>query len=228
MFNKNFFICISLLTCNIFSNNTLVKSFAEDNISLVKMDYINREEGTEYLSGGNVACVSIYSYNGISSSSNLFTGHAFLTIKNLTKSSLIVGKMTLDANESISLGTWPKKAHFGVWYNLESYLSKNNEFTTSVSLNEEITYGSLIKLNEYISSHDVWQPMINCSSFAIRAWNSACSETLKENDGIETPTHLKEIIMNNNDCVVNRYISYNDNIGFYEDNNFIKISPSEL
>ena len=144
------------------------------------MDYINQETGTKYLGNGHVANFSIYSYNGISSSSTYFTGHAFLTIQNLTKDFLTIGKMNVEPYSTISIGTWPKKAHFGLWYNLESYLSKNNEFVTSVSLSEDITYGSLLKLNEYISSHDIWQPMINCASFALHAWNSTSDEKLIE------------------------------------------------
>lgn len=216
-----------LIPAYLLPNNTIFNNY-EYNISTAKMDYINQETGSKYLGNGYVANLSIYSYNGISSSSTYFTGHAFLTIQNLTKDFLTIGKMNVEPYSTISIGTWPKKAHFGLWYNLESYLSKNNEFVTSVSLSEDITYGSLLKLNEYISSHDIWQPMINCASFALRAWNSTSNDKLLESNGVETPTHLKEIIIEKENYKSNQYIPFNDNIGFYEGTNFISISPSEI
>ncbi len=220
--NLIFIIFFNLLPNNVSFNN------GEYNLSTTKLDYINQDSGGKDLGNGYVANISIYSYNGISSSSTYFTGHAFLTIENLTKNFLMIGKMNVEPYTTISIGTWPKKAHFGVWYNLESYLSKNNEFVSSVSLSENITYGSLLKLNEYISSHDVWQPMINCASFAIRAWNSSSNEKLIESNGVETPTHLKDIISVKDNYNSNKYIPFNDNVGFYDNDNFIAISPSEI
>lgn len=73
------------------------------------MDYINQETGTKDFGNGYVANLSIYSYNGISSSSTYFTGHAFLTIQNLTKDFLTIGKMNVEPYDTISIGTWPKK-----------------------------------------------------------------------------------------------------------------------
>lgn len=218
---------VFLIPAYLLPNNTIFNNH-EYNLSTVKMDYINQETGVKDLGNGYVANISIYSYNGISSSSTYFTGHAFSTIQNLTKDFLTIGKMNVEPYNTISIGTWPKNAHFGLWYNLESYLSKNNEFVTSVSLSEDITYGSLLKLNEYISSHDIWQPMINCASFALRAWNSTSNDKLLESNGVETPTHLKEIIIGKDNYKSNQYIPFNDNICFYEGANFISISPSEI
>lgn len=70
--------------------------------------------------------------------------------------------------------------------------------------------------------------MINCASFALRAWNSTSDDKLIENNGVETPTHLKEIILEKDNYKSNQYIPFNDNIGFYEGANFISIRPSEI
>ena len=68
--------------------------------------------------------LSIFSCANDSNNSSInTTGHAFLTIKNCTSTSIIVGGITVVPYEEISIGTWGnKEPHTGIWYNLESYL----------------------------------------------------------------------------------------------------------
>lgn len=74
-------------------------------------------------SESNIANLVVFSYDGKSSSSSgssfNFSGHSFLMVENISSSKIIVGKMSLDKNEIVTIGTWGNKnQHKGVWYNL--------------------------------------------------------------------------------------------------------------
>ena len=108
----------------------------------------------------------------------VFSGHAFITVKNVSGSQISVGGMSKIApQETISVGTWGnKKEHAGVWYNLESYFVHldSSAFATA-SLTRSLTAADLRTLNTYILRHDSYDTLLalnNCSTFASGAWNS--------------------------------------------------------
>lgn len=121
--------------------------------------------------------------------------HAWITVSNISNSTITVGKFNVAAGKTMALGTWGNKAeHTGLWYNLESYLiSKNSAYGGRVSLRVDITQANLTTLNKHMVGYDKWSITTNCSSFAVSSWNKVCSTTLSAGV-INTPKNLANSI----------------------------------
>ncbi len=169
--------------------------------------------------------LSIFSCANDSDNSSInTTGHAFLTIKNCTYTSIIVGGITVAPYEEISIGTWGnQKQHDGIWYNLESYLVNTNQaYQGRVSLTENITRADIDTINTLISKNDEWTYLDNCSSFATGIWNEISSVNL--NAGFpKTPATLVKSIKSKSGYETNRSIQYNTNIGYVQNGNFVSV-----
>lgn len=121
--------------------------------------------------------------------------HAWITISNISKSTITIGKFNVAAGKTMVLGTWGNKSeHKGLWYNLESYfIKKQKAYSTRYSLKVEISSSSLSKLNTHIIGYDKWSKTTNCSSFAVSSWNEICSTKLSAGV-INTPKNLANSI----------------------------------
>ncbi len=205
-----------VLTTSHINNEYNINNIAENNISL---NLTNKETKTSSYQ----AIVTIFAYDGNSASSSSsflnFTGHAFITIKNLKSNTIKIGKMDVNAYETVSLGTWGNKnQHKGLWYNLESYFANKGEYNGRVSLSKYTTSKELESLNSYINSHDSWSTLSNCSTFASGAWNTISSTKLSAG-WINTPSNLKGNIKKHS-YSINRNIEYNNNVGYFDNDTF--------
>lgn len=189
----------------------------ENNVSMKCASY--RE--TRYSSYAVIVSIFAFDGNSASSSSSFlnFTGHAFITIENLNSNTIKIGKMNVNAHETVSLGTWGNKSqHKGLWYNLESYFANKGEYNGRVSLSRYSTTSELETLNSYINSRDSWSSLSNCSSFAAGAWNTI-SLTKLSAGWLNTPSNLKGNIKKYS-YSTNKTIGYNSNVGYYNGDTF--------
>ncbi len=182
-----------------------------------------------------VATVVIFSSAGsdsTTSSGSIGTltdfGHAFVLIENISNSTITVGKMSVGAGMSVTIGTWRNKdPHDGVWYNLESYVvTSNNAYNGRVSIEEDVTATELSAINSYINSNDEWSLFSNCSTFASGLWNTISSREVSCGF-INTPANLKSSIMEY-EYDLNRNIDYNSNIGYYNGYSFVAYNPFSI
>lgn len=121
-----------------------------------------------------VATMKIVSFKGggIESAVGL-NGHAFLIFTNTSNSQITIGHFPVAPNDSITIGTFGNRsAHRGIWYNIEGCFSTS---TTRYSLVTALTIAELQKVNETINNNDSWSITNNCSSFAVKVWNSGPS-----------------------------------------------------
>ena len=181
---------------------------------------------------GYVAQVSVYAYdgNGGSSSINIFNqGHAWLVVDNISDSSIVVGRMTIPAGGTVSIGTFgPLYGRSGLWYNLEGYrYLYEGDFNGRVSLTKSITSSELSTMNVKINSYnDTWNILDNCSSFAKNVYNTVSLNNLTA-DTPNTPGGLKNSIKNFA-YQTNRSFGYNSNVGYYNGLTFVPVSPYGL
>lgn len=171
-----------------------------------------------------VAKVLIFASDNNSSTSDEISnsGHAFIMVENIGKSTITVGKMSLSRNACLTIGTWGNQSeHIGLWYNLENYIiNRSDVYDGRVSLETLIFEEDLSPMNTYINSHDSWSVFSNCSTFATNLWNSIADINL-DCGTINTPLNLKKSIMKHN-YTVNATVKYNYKIGYYHGNTFIQ------
>ena len=80
-----------------------------------------------------------------------------------------------------------------MWYNLEAKYVAQGAYDGRVSLSMELTSAQLDTINKVIEASDSWSELNNCSSFAVKVWNSVSSVKLS-NGTIGTPTNLRDSI----------------------------------
>ena len=111
-----------------------------------------------------------------------FGGHSFLTVKNVSGSSLFVGHVTLNNNSAITIGTWDSSVtgyHSGIYYGFERTSASgdwknldSNRMKYSLTDLEFPTLHSQLRT----SSNNQWSLTNTCANFASRVWN-ACTAT---------------------------------------------------
>lgn len=106
-------------------------------------------------------------YNGLS-------GHAWVYIENLTDHSIVVGAYTVKKGKGVSLGTSGTTLEDGrgLYYNVEAYRYRNVPITNFVNLSKDVTQKQLDNLTKRILNAGAWSYLINCTYFAVSAWNS--------------------------------------------------------
>lgn len=170
----------------------------------------------------DVALLSIFTFDGKKESKyGLFNlGHSFLSVENTSLDTITVGKVELAPNETITIGTWSIKAHFGVWYNVESnYIKDCNKYDGRISITAGISTEDLKKMNNFILSHDYWSPTNNCSNFALNLWN-----TVAEKDEelirpfIYSPSKIAKALKNFDGYETNREIITSEKFFFFDEN----------
>lgn len=122
----------------------------------------------------DIALLTIFTFDGKKESTlglmNL--GHSFLSIENISSDVIEVGKKEIQAGETVAIGTWSIQAHFGVWYNVESnYIADYNKYDGRLSITTGISLDDIDKISAFIDTHDYWNPLHNCSYFALNLWN---------------------------------------------------------
>ena len=112
---------------------------------------------------------------GFDSNSSVL-GHAFLTFHNESDFTIRVGHMSVPAGDSITIGTFPKTAHDGIWYNIEAYEQPSNVYALEYVLTET----ELEQVNTRINSHNSYNVLTdNCTHFACGIWNATVSNNLR-------------------------------------------------
>ncbi len=106
--------------------------------------------------------------------------HSFLSIENVSDTSIPVGKFMLAPGKTISLGTFSSgktKEHSGLWYGLEARnISVQNIYGPRASIRCDITRYNLDTLNNNLPQFfNGWSYIKNCAYFATTIWNSICS-----------------------------------------------------
>ncbi len=144
-----------------------------------------------------VATVTVFAdadQTGSSGGSSNYYGHAFITVKNNSGSSISVGNLSgIQSNKTVSVGTWGNKAeHTGLWYNLESYFVSQGSYSGRISVSYIMNSSELSTLNSMIINGDYWSYTSNCSTFAQDAWNSVVDPAYELSAGwpIDTPAGL--------------------------------------
>ncbi len=173
--------------------------------------------------------LTIFASNDGGSSAINISGHAFLMFKNVSSSAIKIGGLTVAANKTITFGTWGNKSqHTGIWYNLESYLViQQGAYSNRVSLTTYISESQISSLNSLISSNDKWSLTNNCSSFAVKIWNTFSSKSLDAGT-VNTPTNLIESIKDIDGYETTKSITASVPIGYVENGSFVSVSSSSI
>lgn len=166
----------------------------------------------------DVALLSIFADDGESESNFLLRnyGHAFLSIENISSREFTVGDMTVGVGETITIGLWNIIEHFGVWYNVEgNYISEYDKYSNRVSLTIGIGLEDIHKINKIVDKSDRWNPLFNCSKFALKVWNEVAEDSEKiDSKLIVSPSYLVDEIVKfdlyekSKECVTDNKIRY--------------------
>lgn len=164
--------------------------------------------------------VTIFSIADSSSSSSgpNISGHSWITVKNNSPYNITIGKMSISPNSGVSLGTWGNTVHIGLYYNLE--YDRAQYFYGRVSYSRNI-FSSQWN-NDYVLNNDEWSLYDNCANFAVGLWNSMLSSQYSISFGGSwpTPSIVKNKILQFNGYNTNAVIVGNNNVGYYEGNEF--------
>lgn len=172
----------------------------------------------------DIAYVSLFTYSGEGETSyglvNL--GHSFLSIENISTSDITLYNYTIPAGETITIGTWSLSKHFGIWFNIESnYIVNRNKYDGRYSVTTGVSVEDINKLNDFMSSHDKWGCLKNCSYFAQSFWNEIAEESeFIPYKPIFTPKYLEEEIQKFEEHEYNREIITNDTCYYFDGDTF--------
>lgn len=168
----------------------------------------------------------IYAANDGGSSSWNTSGHAFLSFKNTGSFTVKLGPLDVNPGNEVTFGTWGNQdAHAGIWYNLESYFAHHESaFDGRVSLLTGVTYADLATINSVIEDNDEWGVFNNCSSFAVKVWNSISENKLSAGSP-NTPSSLMKNIQSKTNYENNRAICDATPVGYVNSNgNFVSVT----
>ena len=138
-------------------------------------------------------------HTSTSSSSTLFSGHAFVSVKNTSNFTIPMGALNVPLNTEMSFGTWKGENHHGIMYNLETRIA-DSELLTFINIKTSLKGSDLADLNNHMATHDFWEWTNNCSYFAISMRGLVSSApvtftTLIGDAAIETPYMLKQAVL---------------------------------
>lgn len=128
------------------------------------------------------------------------SGHAFLTITNVSEQDINVGGLLIAPDTSITVSTRGNRSeHSGIWYNLEGYYKyylNSSYYQNLYAIQVSLDQNQLDTVNQNLAAADHWSGIYNCTSFSVGMWNAVCSDKLSA--GIpETPADLKADILQN-------------------------------
>ncbi len=174
----------------------------------------------------DIAYFSLFSYSDIKEDSYglINLGHAFGVIENISDEVITIYNYELQPNETITIGTWSLSEHFGIWFNVESnYIRHNNKYNGRYSITTGINKNDITTINDFMSNHDSWGIIRNCSYFALSLWNEIAedSEYIKERP-ILTPAYIEEEISKFENYEINREINTNDSCYYYDNDKLLE------
>lgn len=171
------------------------------------------------------ALLSIFTYDGKGESTyglaNL--GHSFLTIENISEEPFYLANKKVEAGETVAFGTWSILDHFGVWYNVESnYIDEYNKYDGRVSVTQSVTLEDIDAMSEYIYEHDTWNPLTNCSCFALNIWNLVShDDEILDKLLIYTPTKIANQLKQFDTYEINKEIITDDEFGYFDKSEYV-------
>lgn len=170
----------------------------------------------------DIAYLTLFTYSGEGESNYglLNLGHSFLSIENISSETITIYNYEIQAGETITIGTWCLSEHFGIWFNIESnYIVGYDKYNGRYSITTGVNNDDITKINDFMSNHDRWGILRNCSYFALSIWNEIAeeSEYIAEKP-IFTPAYIQEEISKFANHEINREINTNEDC-YYSDNN---------
>ena len=140
----------------------------------------NYKDRSLNVSSDDIALLTLFSDDGKNESNFLARnyGHSFLSVTNVSDSTLMIGDMAIATNETITIGLWSILEHFGIWYNIESnYIKETNKYNGRLSITIGLNNEDITKVNDIIKKNAAWTPWYNCSKFALDIWNSVATDS---------------------------------------------------
>lgn len=184
----------------------------------------NREYKTE-INSSDVAKFTLFTFDGEGEGKlglmNL--GHAFVSVENISDKNISILNKKIAPNETISIGTWSILEHFGVWYNVESnYIVQHDKYNGRLSITTGISEEDIETLSKFISSHDRWNPLFNCSNFALNLWDTVATDTeYIDKPLIYTPSYIAKIISKFDNHEKNKAIPTEDTMGYFDGSKYV-------
>lgn len=82
--------------------------------------------------------------------------HSFISVKNISNSNIVVGKLQVATRKTMVLGTWGNKdEHKGLWYNLEpKFIRDKGDYDNKVSLKANLISDYMNSLKRFITVND--------------------------------------------------------------------------
>lgn len=150
-------------------------------------------------------------------------GHSFLSFTNTSNEVINISTYTCQPNETVCIGTWSISTHFGVWYNVESnYDICNKRYDGRLSISKKIDSQDVTKLTKFIEEHNTWNPLQNCSYFALNCWNELAAESeIIAKPIIYTPTHIASQIKLFSGYKLNKEMVTESNFGYFENDTYV-------
>ena len=143
---------------------------------------------------GAVAVLRLFSRADDRSTAVNISGHAFVTVTNVSQQDINVGGLLIAPGTSVTIGTRGNRSeHAGIWYNLEGYYKyylSNSYYQNLYGIQVSLDQSQLDTMNQNLAKADHWSAVYNCSAFSTGLWNSVCSDTLSAGD-LYTPAALR-------------------------------------
>ena len=148
---------------------------------------------------GSVAVLRIYTMSDDKGDASInASGHAFVSVTNVSDSDIAVGGLLIAPGKSLTIGTrGNRNEHAGIWYNLESYYQyylSDSYYINIYSVQVSLDQSQLDVVNRNLAKADHWSAIYNCTAFTEAMWNSVCSDTLSSG-GLYTPTALRDDLL---------------------------------
>lgn len=187
-----------------------------------------KDESREYktnISDTDIAKLSLFTYDGSGESvwGLMNLGHSFLSIENVSSENIKLLNKTIEPGETIAIGTWSILEHFGVWYNVESnYIVQHNKYDGRLSITIGIGEDDIEKISSFIAEKDTWNPINNCSYFALNLWNKVAGETeYIKTPFIYTPSYIAEEMKKFDSFEKNKDIPTEDTMGYFKGETYV-------
>ncbi len=127
---------------------------------------------TANIDSTKVGTISLYSSPAGLPTPSRITGHSWVYIKNTTNEDIKILDYIVKPNTGISFGTTsnPVMDTRGIWVNLEG---NNSNYTENISITSDFYQEDLEYLEIYLTNHNRWTLLYNCTTFARGIWNNS-------------------------------------------------------
>lgn len=112
--------------------------------------------------------------------SHISFGHVWVYITNTTDAPFEVGLYTLQPGEGVSLGNFnlSRSDGSGLYYNVESHCGNKYGTSGTVAVTDKLTYGRLKAVTKALIIGNHFDPIYNCTGFALTIWNIGSSKII--------------------------------------------------